>query len=47
MIYEECESRGIELTEAMYKDYRKVITALKQNEGHSVVQRALRMRMYQ
>ena len=33
LIYEECCARGIEITAKMRKDYRKVIRALKNNEG--------------
>ena len=33
LIYEECCARGIEVTAEMRQDYRKVIRALKNNEG--------------
>ena len=33
LIYEECCARGIEIIAEMQKDYRKVIRALKNNEG--------------
>ena len=33
LIYDECRERNIEITDEMRADYRKVIRALKNNEG--------------
>ena len=34
LIYDECRERNIEITDEMRADYRKVIRALKNNEGN-------------